>query len=314
MQGWIKLHRKIRYNAIFNNHQLYRLWTICLLTATHKRHEQIVGNQTVLLEPGQFVTGRFELHSEYNNGLKKKDQVSEYTVWRWLMSLEKGGFLSIKTSNKFSVVSIDNWALYQGSDDEDEQQNEQQVSNKRAANEQQMSTNKNVKNKENEKNDKKDSCCSDDIESILGLNEKQDPVPESSETGSDSDRKISAREYREKITSKFLQRRGKGWNLSAKDEGEIDRYISDRIPLRIVLEGIDKAFDNYKPQHNRDEINSLKYCSPIVFALYAQQGTVPTAEASGSVPEVDTVPPGEKGKENVIDLLEQLKKMRGDTG
>ncbi|PZM63467.1 hypothetical protein [Paenibacillus dendritiformis] len=311
MQGWIKLHRKIRYNAIFNNHQLYRLWTICLLTATHKRREQIVGNQTVLLEPGQFVTGRFELHSEYNNGLKKKDQVSEYTVWRWLMSLEKGGFLSIKTSNKFSVVTIDNWALYQGSDNDDEQQNEQQVSNKRATNEQQMSTNKNVKNKENEKNGEKESRP-DDIESIIGLNEKQDSVPDNSDT--DSERKISVQEYRSKITAKYLQRRGKGLVLSNTDESEIDKYISDRIPLRTVLNGIDKAFDTFKPQHQRDEIRSLKRCSPIVFVLHAKQGTIPAAEASGAVPEADTVPPGEKGKENVIDLLEQLKKMRGDTG
>lgn len=311
MQGWIKLHRKIRANAIFNNHQLYRLWTICLLTATHKRREQIVGNQTVLLSPGQFVTGRFELHSEYNNGLKKKDQVSEYTVWRWLISLEKGGFLSIKTSNKFSVVTIDNWALYQGSDGEHEQQNEQQVSNRCTTNEQQMSTNKNVKNKENEKNDEKDSRP-DSIETILGLNKKQDAVPNNSDA--DSERKISVQEYRSQITAKYLQRRGKGLVISNTDEEEIDKYISDRIPLRTVLSGIDQSFDTFKPKHGRDEIRSLKRCSPIIFDLHAKQGTVPTAEASGSVPEADTVPPEEKGNDNVIDLLEQLKRMRGDTG
>ncbi|BFH11734.1 hypothetical protein PMJ10TS2_60280 [Paenibacillus melissococcoides] len=228
------------------------------------------------------------------------------------MSLEKGGFLSIKTSNKFSVVTIDNWALYQGSDNDDEQQNEQQVSNKRATNEQQMSTNKNVKNKENEKNDEKDSCCSDDIESIFGLNEKQDPVPDTSDT--DSEPMISVHEYRQKVAYKYLSRRGKGFYLTKIDEDEVDSYIVERIPLRVVLQGIDYSFDNFKPKHNRDEIKSLKYCSPVIFSLYAQQGTVPAAEASGAVPEVDAVPPGEKGKENVIDLLEQLKKMRGDTG
>lgn len=311
MQGWIKLHRKIRANAIFNNHQLYRLWTICLLTATHKRREQIVGNQTVLLSPGQFVTGRFELHSEYNNGLKKKDQVSEYTVWRWLISLEKGGFLSIKTSNKFSVVTIDNWGVYQGSDDEHEHQNEQQVSNRCTTNEQQVSTNKNVKNKENEKKDEKDSRP-DSIETVLGLNEKQDAAPNNSDT--DSERKISVQEYRSQITDKYLKRRGKGLVISNTDEEEIDKYISDRIPLRTVLSGIDQSFDTFKPKHGRDEIRSLKRCSPIIFDLHAKQGTVPTVEASGTVPEVDTVPPEEKGKDNVIDLLEQLKKMRGDTG
>lgn len=135
MQGWIKLHRKIRHNPIFNHHQLYRLWMICLLTAAHQQHKQIVGNQTLLLESGQFVTGRFDLHSAYNHGLKKNEQASAYTVWRWLLTLEKSEFVSIKTSNKFSIVSIVNWAMYQDGDDESEQQNEQEMSNKRATNE-----------------------------------------------------------------------------------------------------------------------------------------------------------------------------------
>lgn len=149
MQGWIKLHRKIRLNPIFNNLQLFRLWVICLTEATHKPYDQLVGNQMVRLEQGQFVTGRFDLHGTYNRGLPKKEHVSEYTVWRWLKTLEEGDFLSINSSNKFSVVSITNWGLYQSS----EQENEQQMSNKRSTNEQQMSTNKNVKNVKNDKNE-----------------------------------------------------------------------------------------------------------------------------------------------------------------
>ncbi len=71
-KGWIKLHRKIMDNPIFNDFQLYRLWSICLLEATHKDREQPVGKQIVKLEPGQFVTGRYDLHELYNRGLKRK--------------------------------------------------------------------------------------------------------------------------------------------------------------------------------------------------------------------------------------------------
>ena len=142
MQGYIKLYRKIRENPVFNNMELFRLWMICLTEATHKERDQIVGRQVVHLMPGDFVTGRFDLQSMYNRGLSSDQQKSPKTVWRWLEALENGHFLTIKTTNKFSVVSILNWHKYQIID----QQNEQQVTNKRPTNDQQVTTNNNVKN------------------------------------------------------------------------------------------------------------------------------------------------------------------------
>ncbi|MCF2717840.1 hypothetical protein LWE69_11680 [Paenibacillus sp. UKAQ_18] len=155
-KGWIKLHRKIRDSSIFNDMQLFRLWTICLTEATHKERDQIVGKQTVHLMPGEFVTGRFQIQELYNYGLKKDDQQKgDKTVYRWLEMLETSGFLTIKKTNKYSVVTIDNWGIYQGDDQNNDQQIVHQMTNKRPSNDHQMTTNKNVKNIENVKNDKK---------------------------------------------------------------------------------------------------------------------------------------------------------------
>lgn len=166
-KGWIKLHRKIRDNPIFNDHQLLRLWLICLTEATHKERDQIIGKQTVHLMPGEFVTGRFDIQELYNQGLKPKEKVTgEKTVFRWLETLEKGGFLTIKKTNKFSVVSIDNWGFYQGDEANNDQQNDQQMTNKRPSNDQQMTTNKNVKNVENEKNVEEGTTEPDDFRKI----------------------------------------------------------------------------------------------------------------------------------------------------
>lgn len=155
-KGWIKLHRKIRDNPIFNDHQLLRLWMICLTEATHKERDQIIGKQTVKLMPGEFVTGRYDITDLYNSGLKNKDKVKgEKTVFRWLETLESGGFLTIKKTNKFSIISIDKWDFYQGNDSDDDQENDHQMTIKRPSNDHQMTTNNNVKNLENEKNDKK---------------------------------------------------------------------------------------------------------------------------------------------------------------
>lgn len=139
-QGWIKLHRSIRDNDIFNDPQLLRLWIICLTEATHKEREQLVGRQVVHLMPGEFVTGRFAISELYNDGVKPKDKVKgEKTIYRWLETLESAGYLTIKKTTKYSVVSINNWNYYQRND----QQNDQQMTNN-------VTTNKKLKNdKEN---------------------------------------------------------------------------------------------------------------------------------------------------------------------
>lgn len=152
--GWIKLHRKIRDNAIFNDPHLLRLWLICLTEASYRQRDQFVGKQTVPVEPGQFVTGRFALAEIVNKGISSDQQISPKTAWRWLQSLENAKFLTIKSTNKFSVVSIENWAFYQQEHTYNDQQTDQQMTNKRPTDDQQVTTNK----KEKKEKNIKDSC------------------------------------------------------------------------------------------------------------------------------------------------------------
>ncbi|MEH6944385.1 replication protein, partial [Bacillus sp. JJ722] len=122
-------------NPVWQDPRLLKLWMLCLLEASHKEHEMLVGKQLVKIQKGQFITGRESLSKSYNEGAKKSDHVSESTLWRWLQWLEKNEFLNIKSSTKYSVITIKNWDLYQ--------QNEQQMNNKWTASEQQMNTNNN---------------------------------------------------------------------------------------------------------------------------------------------------------------------------
>lgn len=146
-RGWISLHRKMMDNPIYSDSDLLKLWIHCLLKCTHADYQQMVGNTLVELEPGQFVTGRISLADEFNKGVTPKNKVSEITLWRKLKILEKMKMLNIKTTNKYSVVTVINWHEYQDS--------EQQMNNKRTSNEQQMNTNNNSNNSNN--NNKKDS-------------------------------------------------------------------------------------------------------------------------------------------------------------
>jgi len=71
--------------------------------------------QPVKLKPGQFITGRYELHGAYHQWRKgyKKRSPSPYTLWRWLKTLQQMQFLSIKSTNKFSIITMANWPTEQ---------------------------------------------------------------------------------------------------------------------------------------------------------------------------------------------------------
>ncbi|MDH5160372.1 DnaD domain-containing protein [Heyndrickxia oleronia] len=166
LQGWVSIHRKIMNNPVWQDPKLLKLWMLCLLEASHKEHEQLVGKQIIKLEPGQFITGRFSLAESYNYGMKKNEKVNERTLWRWLKGLENDDFLTIKSETKYSVVTINNWNLYQ----HDVQLNDQQVSNKCPANVQQVSTNNNGNKGNNDNN--LNTTTTTELENPIALFEK----------------------------------------------------------------------------------------------------------------------------------------------
>lgn len=133
MEGWIKLHRKLIESNVFHNEKLLKVWIWCLLKATHTEQRAIVGTQIVHLKPGQFIFGRNKAAIELN--------MKPVTVYKYMTVLKKGLNLELKGSNKFSVVTIVNWDLYQFKN--------KKSSNKGTTKEQQKNTYKNVKNVKN---------------------------------------------------------------------------------------------------------------------------------------------------------------------
>lgn len=156
MAGWISLHRKMIDNPIYSNAFMLKLWIHCLLKATHTEHNQLVGNQMVKLEPGQFVTGRNVLFEEFNKGAKKEEIISDRTLWRWIKNFEEWEMLSIKSTTKYSVVTVINWNEHQQHDQRvsnSRPTDVQQMSNERPTDVQHVSTNNNVNNVNNDNKD-----------------------------------------------------------------------------------------------------------------------------------------------------------------
>ncbi|HHX0256427.1 TPA: DnaD domain-containing protein [Enterococcus faecalis] len=142
--GYIKLYRKVTNSFVWTNANMFKLWSLCLIKASHKESRFIFNGQEIAVSSGQFVTGRAVIEKEFNEGVPRDQQIVGRTLWRWLKKFENEQMLSISSTPKYSVITINNW--------DDYQVNDQQVSNNRPTSVQQLSTYKNEKNDKNEKN------------------------------------------------------------------------------------------------------------------------------------------------------------------
>lgn len=163
--GYVKLYRKVMDSFVWTNPNMYKLWSLCLMKASHESRKFLFNGKEIWLNSGEFVTGRDAITFEMNRGVKSEHQVNSTSVWRWLKKFESEQMLNIKSTTKYSVISINNWEEYQGG--------EQQVNINRTTSEQQVNTNKNEKNEKNDKNNnprnkrKKRVYADDDPNKIL---------------------------------------------------------------------------------------------------------------------------------------------------
>lgn len=105
MEGWVKLWRKSIDSESFRNPNLWKVWCYCLMRATHKTTKFKFNDEVISLQPGQFVTGRFEG--------AKDCRMKPSTFRNQISRLIAGGNLDIKSDNRKSIITIVNWDYYQ---------------------------------------------------------------------------------------------------------------------------------------------------------------------------------------------------------
>lgn len=99
--GWIKLHRKILNWGWYSDRDVRDVFIHLLLSASHKESTYL-GRR---IKVGERVFGRIELAKEIG--------ISEQTLRTCLTKLKSTSELTIKSYNKYSVVSINNYTEYQ---------------------------------------------------------------------------------------------------------------------------------------------------------------------------------------------------------
>lgn len=121
-RGYVKLWRKSLDAGWIKNHKLWVFWSYCLLKASYKEYDAIVGLQIVHLMPGQFIFGLLVASEETGLTIRQ--------IRTLLTFLINAGNVTIKTTNKFSIISIINWHTYQSHEDENDTLNDKQLTNK----------------------------------------------------------------------------------------------------------------------------------------------------------------------------------------
>lgn len=140
MNGYIKLFRQLTDWEWYTDADTMRVFLHLLLKTNHSDHEW----RGIKVLRGQCVTGRKELASEL--------KISERRVRTALNHLKSTNEVTIKATSKYSVVTIENWALYQLDDGKVTSETTSKATNDRPASDQQVTTNKNDKNVKKERN------------------------------------------------------------------------------------------------------------------------------------------------------------------
>lgn len=113
MEGYIKLYRKIKENKYWLEPRKFskvEAWIDLLLRAGFKDKALLIGDVTLSLKAGQFVTSQVKLAEAW--GWNRE------TVNKYLKRLKNDKQIDYKTSNKFTLITICNWDSYQNPDKE----------------------------------------------------------------------------------------------------------------------------------------------------------------------------------------------------
>ncbi len=132
-RGYIKLWRKITEWEWYKDSNTFSLFLHLLVGANYKP-SRFFGHE---IKRGDIVTGLFQLFEDTG--------ISIQSIRTSLERLKQTGEITIKTTNRFSIITLCNYEIYQSTEEESNKQltNDQQTSNK------QVTTSKELKNDKN---------------------------------------------------------------------------------------------------------------------------------------------------------------------
>lgn len=121
-QGWIKLHREIKESALYENFNARVLFIHLLLTVCHEDRKYPIKGKDEVIERGSIVTSIGKLSKEVGISIQQTRTALEY--------LEVTNRITNKTTNKFSVIQVQNWDKFQNDNKQNNKQDNKQITTK----------------------------------------------------------------------------------------------------------------------------------------------------------------------------------------
>ncbi|MBO2760481.1 DnaD domain-containing protein [Staphylococcus aureus] len=154
MTGWISIDRSIQNHWLFKEKRTFskfEAWIYLLMEANHSEEKVPIGNQIVTVERGQRLTSILTLSDLFN--------WSRFKVKTFLDLLESDGMLEVKTTSKYTLITIVNYDFYQSEQGRNQHQNDIKPTSKQhqsninpTSKQHQTNTNNNDNKDNNEKN------------------------------------------------------------------------------------------------------------------------------------------------------------------
>ena len=121
MEGWVKLHRKLLNNPLWNCEPFTRgqAWIDLILLANHKKTFFYKRNIKINVERGQIARSEVELSDRWKWSRSK--------VRKYLKDLQEEQQIEQQKNNVTQIITIINYEDYQGKEQQTEHQEEQQI-------------------------------------------------------------------------------------------------------------------------------------------------------------------------------------------
>lgn len=103
LKDYIYLHKSLLNTAIWNTQEKFTLrsaWIDLLLLADHDDEFCVIDEKEIVIHSGQYLTTKKKLAVRWG--------VTEGTVYRWLNELENANMICVDSTNRYSLITIQN--------------------------------------------------------------------------------------------------------------------------------------------------------------------------------------------------------------
>lgn len=238
MNGYIKLWRDIEKQPWYSDSQAVHLFLHILIKATHEKRQAILGGKVVVLEPGQFVTGRKKLSAETG--------INRSKIERCLKLFEACGQIEQRTSNVNRCISVVNYVKFQKS--------EPQTSNGRATKSVKIQRNPKQTTENRTRNKQQESCATGTITTTYDPpNENSEHQMGSYQATTEQQMNNGRAHYKnekngknEKKTTSAMLKKYEDWVAKLKSDEPFREQIA--LQHQVAGPGFDKLLDEFIAQ------------------------------------------------------------------